>query len=122
MRKPPDIIKNPQAIEEELRKAGVFVFPDGTRQWVGNMTPQTLYAVAGILLGQHDARLQEAEAFGWSILHTVNGSMAYEMIENELLAISEGDALAESLQEDPLWLAIKTEMTERGLSARWQHG
>ena len=112
----PDIIKSPYATISELHNAGIFVYQqDGSRQYVGHMSNNTLRHVAHKIADE--AMDKEAEiANGYSILGSVRGEMAYDMLESEIERAGNGEMFRQLVEGHPLWYHLVSEYKRRGLT------
>ncbi len=116
MNNAPSIITEPGASVQELHKAGVYVYENGERQFVGHMSSNTLRHVTRRIADVAMDKESEIAIKGYSILGTVRGDMAYDMIEAEIERASDGELFRQIVESHPLWYHIVDEHKKRHLT------
>lgn len=111
----PAIIKDAAATTLQLHQAGVYVYQDDSRQYVGHMSDHTLRRVTHKIANWAMDKEDEI-ANGYSILGSVRGEMAYDMLESEIERAGNGEMFRQLVEGHPLWYHLVSEYKRRGLT------
>jgi len=112
----PDIIRNPAATTEQLHQAGVYVYDNSERQFVGHMSDYTLRRVTHKIAIAAMDKEDDIARNGYGLLGTVRGEMAYDMIESEIEQAGNGQLFRQFVESHPLWYHLVGEHKRRGLA------